>query len=339
MSQSAYGPNQVGSIRRVSWGAVFAGVVIVLVTQLTLSLLGVAFGAGSIDVNEQNPMSGLALSSGIWLVVSTLLALFAGGWIAARMSGAERGSSVLHGAVTWGLSSLAMAYLVTFATGSVLSGAAGIVGKTASIAGQGAGAIIPEVAKAVGAQVGNDGLSWAQVKKEASTLLQQTGKKSLQPREVARATDKTVASAKSAAGDAAETPEDAGDELSALWSEIEARGDKMISAADQEAIANVLVARTDLTKPEAMKTVAKWQKVISDGAEKFAEVKAKVEAKARELADKTATAVANAAMWGFFGLMVGLLAAIGGAFLGSPTPNKIGVRAERKADPLMAVSA
>jgi len=45
MSQSIYNPRQVGSARRISWGAVFAGVVIVLVTQLTLSLLGIAFGA------------------------------------------------------------------------------------------------------------------------------------------------------------------------------------------------------------------------------------------------------------------------------------------------------
>jgi len=249
-------------------------------------------------------MAGLAFSSGVWLVVSTLLALFAGGWMAARLSGAERGSSVLHGAVTWGLSSLATVYLITFATGSVLSGAAGIIGKTASTAGQGASALAPEIAKAIGAQAGEGGIGWAEVKKEASDLLQKN-------------------------------PEGAAEQISALWTQIEARGNNTITAADQEAIANILVAHTDLTKPEAMKMVTKSNKAITDGAQKFAEVKANAESKARELADTTATTVANAATWSFFGLIVGLLAALGGGYLGSPTLNKIAARKERSGDPLI----
>ena len=39
--------------RRISWGAVLAGVIIVLIVQLLLSLLGVGIGASTID-----PMQG-----------------------------------------------------------------------------------------------------------------------------------------------------------------------------------------------------------------------------------------------------------------------------------------
>lgn len=57
----------VGPLKRVSWGAVFARVVIAFVTMLALSLLGLAIGLGTIDpVEEQNPFAGLATGAAVW---------------------------------------------------------------------------------------------------------------------------------------------------------------------------------------------------------------------------------------------------------------------------------
>jgi len=43
-------------INRVSWGAIFAGVVIALVTQLILNLIGIAVGAATFDpASSTNP--------------------------------------------------------------------------------------------------------------------------------------------------------------------------------------------------------------------------------------------------------------------------------------------
>lgn len=68
------------AIKRISWAAIFAGVVIVLVTQLLLSILGLGVGASTINpATEQNPASGLATPAGIWFVVSSLC-LRAAGW-------------------------------------------------------------------------------------------------------------------------------------------------------------------------------------------------------------------------------------------------------------------
>ncbi len=317
MAQAMNNVRRNGFNRRVSWGAVFAGVVIVLVTQLMLSLLWVAFGAGSIDLMEKNPISGLGLGSGIFLVVSTLLSLFAGGWVAARLAAMpDRTDAALHGAVTWGLASLAMVYLVTSAAGSVVSGAAGVLGTTATIAGQGAQVVAPEIAKAVGAQFGDDGVSWSEVKQEAKTLLRQTKKKALQPNEVSKMAGKAGSDAKAAASDIAEAPQSAGDELASLWEAIEARGEKLINAADQEALANVLVARTDLSKQEAMATVARWQKTLNEAQSKLAEMRAGAEKKLREVANSAASTVSSAATWSFIGLLLGLVAAVGGGYLG-----------------------
>ncbi len=54
------------AIKRVSWGAIFAGAVITLVTQLALSILGIGIGASTVNpLNEQNSTSGLGAGAGI----------------------------------------------------------------------------------------------------------------------------------------------------------------------------------------------------------------------------------------------------------------------------------
>src|SRR6185437_16931187 len=53
---------------RLSWGAIFAGVFMTLVTAIMLSLLGIGVGAGSIEpLKEQQPLSGLGIGTLIWL--------------------------------------------------------------------------------------------------------------------------------------------------------------------------------------------------------------------------------------------------------------------------------
>src|SRR5690606_38420455 len=47
----------------------------------------------------------------------------------------DRGSSTLHGVVTWGLFSLAAVMMLTSAAGGIMGGAMGVVGQTLSAAG------------------------------------------------------------------------------------------------------------------------------------------------------------------------------------------------------------
>jgi hypothetical protein len=129
-------------------------VVIVLVTHLTLSLLGAGIGFGTIDpATEENPFAGLATGAGLWWAGTTLIALFLGGWAAGRLAGSPRGvDGFLHGILTWGVASLVTVYLVATSVGSVLSGTAGLVRETLSQAGQGVAAVAPEAARAMGGE-------------------------------------------------------------------------------------------------------------------------------------------------------------------------------------------
>lgn len=116
---------------RISWGAVFAGAVVALVTQLTLSILGIAIGASSIDpLTEQNPVAGIGTETGIWFVITSLLALFAGGWVAGRLAGVPRATDrLLHGILTWSLATLVTFYLLTTAIGGLIGGTANILSR------------------------------------------------------------------------------------------------------------------------------------------------------------------------------------------------------------------
>src|SRR5689334_10248687 len=90
-SNAAVAPVAPALLKRISWGAIFAGVVIALAVQLVLSLLGIGIGASTIDpLSEQNPGKGLGIGAAVWFVISSLLATYAGAWVAGRLSGAPR---------------------------------------------------------------------------------------------------------------------------------------------------------------------------------------------------------------------------------------------------------
>lgn len=117
---------------RVRWGPIISGLVIALATQLILSTLGAAIGAtflaGSGAPRSNAP--GVGTGVGIWSIISLLIALFVGSWVAARASGPmNRNTALLNGAILWA---------TTLALGSWLlaSGVTGAFGIAASNAGE-----------------------------------------------------------------------------------------------------------------------------------------------------------------------------------------------------------
>ena len=113
-------------INRVSWGAIFAGVVVALVVQVLLTMLGVGIGIATLDPGTGNSpaASTFSIAAGIWYVVSGVIAAFCGGYIAARMSGHTIATTgALHGLTTWAFTTLLVLYLLSTAVGSIVGGA------------------------------------------------------------------------------------------------------------------------------------------------------------------------------------------------------------------------
>ena len=309
--------NKAPVVKRISWGAVVAGVVVALVTQLLLSVLGFGIGVSTIDpVTEQNPVAGIGVGMGIWFVLSTLLSLFAGGWVAGRLAGIPRKTdSALHGVLTWGSATLVTFFLLTTAVGALLSGAAGVLGKGLSLAGQGVSAAVPEVADAVQSNVNVD---VSAIKEEAIQLLRQTDKPSLQPIELAAQADNAEDSVTKSAMQAAEYPQSAEDELAGIVDRITSKGENIVEAADREALVNVLVARTDMSQEEASAAVSRWEETYQRLRSEYQQAKVALEENAREIAGATAHAVSAAALWTFVIFLLGGAAAAAGGLISAP---------------------
>ena len=116
---------------QVRWGPIIAGLTVALSTQLVLSALGLAVGAGNVgESGAPRTIAGdVGVGVGIWSIVSLLISLFAGGWTAARTSGRmNRSTALLNGAVLWASTLALSAWLIS-------SGVSGAFGVAASNAG------------------------------------------------------------------------------------------------------------------------------------------------------------------------------------------------------------
>ncbi len=109
-----------GYFPAVSWGGIIAGIIVGLAIQLVLALLGIAAGLTAFGLGATPPAGEVPAWVGAWQSVSVLIAAFAGGYVAARMSGLQRkGDGMLHGLVAWGATTLIVALVTTSAIGAL----------------------------------------------------------------------------------------------------------------------------------------------------------------------------------------------------------------------------
>lgn len=137
---------------RVSWGAIIAGALVAVTVGAMLNILGVAIGATAVDaVSRGTPSaSSFSIGAGIWLLVSNLVGLAAGGYTAARLSGtSDRTDATLHGLGVWATAFLVSAALlgsvVAGTTSSAFSAASSVVEGTARGAGSAVSAAADQV--------------------------------------------------------------------------------------------------------------------------------------------------------------------------------------------------
>lgn len=151
-----YVPEETAIIRagrRISWGAIFAGVVIAVAVQLVMGILGTGIGLSMVDpVEGSTPgATGFGIGAGLYWLITTVVALGAGGYAAARVSGVtEKFDALVHGLVVWGVTLILTLYLLTSAVGGIIGGAFRTVGAVANAAGSTVGAAAPRVAQVAG---------------------------------------------------------------------------------------------------------------------------------------------------------------------------------------------
>lgn len=284
-----------------------------IVVGLLLNLLGLGIGLSTFEpASGDDSFGGLGTGQAIWFVISSLLSLFAGGWVAGHLAGLPRRvDGMLHGIVTWGLTTLLTVYLVSSGIGAVLGGVTSVVGGGLQAAGSGIAAAAPGAVDAAQEQLDQRGITLGTIRSEAEALLRDMGDPQLSPEALEGQADAAVDEAQAGAETAAQAP--ATTDFRAAFDNVFDRAEGVASEADRQDLVNVLVARTDMDEAEARRTIAQYEQTLG-AARAQADT---LGAKAAEAGENATNAVGKGALAAFFALLLGALAAALGGGLGA----------------------
>ncbi len=340
---------------RISWGAVVAGAVVALATTLVFTLLGVAAGVASL--RPLDPGSGSVASYGIgaaiWQGANLALSMALGGYVAARLSGsASRVEGSLHALTMWAVAVLLGSVLLAQAVSGLVSlvgqgarAAAGLFAGGASAVsalpgGSAADAVkiadrlqgvLGAGAKAAGAGVGQAGAGLASVagaslldgvlsEQDRERLLATVASQYGVTREEAAARLEKLQRDLASGAYASAARDQASAQIKAILDGSLLTG--VVSEADRERLVALVTEQYGVARDEAARRVAQVEKEARATL-------AQVEQKAREAADATARATAAATGGLFAAFIVGLGAALVGAWLA--TRRERGARRFRRA--------
>lgn len=284
------------TLDRLSWGAVIAGSVISLIIMLALNLLGISLGVTSInpayDEDSATPQA-LATGAAVWVGFSTLVALFAGGWLAARFAGIpDNLDGLLHGLLVWGVVMLITMLLVFSGIGRIISGMSTLVnqglhlaGQTAQVAARGAAGVAQATANVAAttargaahaaqdvAQGVSDAMPTASetqmavnravenIRAEAEQLLHEAG---LEPEMVQSEVQAAGEEVKDAVRAAASHPEHADDILFDTLNRLLMRTQQTTNGVERDKVVNMLVQRTPMTEAQARQTIQRWEATVN----------------------------------------------------------------------------
>lgn len=312
-------------LKRISWSAIFAGVILSVVIYLLLTILGTAIGATTIDpLKEQNPLDGLGTGAAIWTGLSMLISIGAGAFITGRLAQRE---GTLHGLLMWAVNTLFVVWLAISLLSSAVSGTASVIGSGFSMVGNGISAIAPSIANKAKETLKENNFDLGNVQSELEKTLQQTGKPELQPQALKNDANKESHTAQNQAQNTANNPQNADTDLANWFKGVLQRNQDTLQAADVDALKNIIKARTGKSDQEVDQIVAQTQKSYEQARQKYQELKAQAEQKAREAAQQAAAATAKASWMTLIVLLIE--AAVAGALgmMGRKTqPRQVVVR-------------
>jgi hypothetical protein len=282
----AYGERRAN--HHVSWGALFAGAIVALASWILLYAIGLAIGLSSVDPGDMSSAKVAGIGTGIYSLLSPLIALFCGGMVASRLAGlASHKDGALHGVVVWGLTTLAGLMVI----GMLLQN---IVGATIGLGKSAVGAVQDTATAAAAAPDTNAGArdtggAMAALGLDYDTLL-------------APANQRLAAEG---------LPAVSAEQMKAA---VQDAVPQMFLAGsfNREALLNSIAANTALSRAEA-------EQVALSVEQKFVATKQRVTTQAKETALAAADTTGKA-FWAISAaLLLGLISAAAGGAIGTPS--------------------
>ncbi len=262
--------------------------------MLVLNLLGIGIGLASINpITEARPFSGVGTGAIIWYIISNLIAIFAGGYTAARLSGIPIPIiSTFHGILSWCLYTLISFWLLTTAVGSIVSGVGSAISQTLSSVGAvvGGGQNNGDQSQQSGQ---SSSLSLDKITSEVKQILRQTGDPALQPDALENQAESATQDARQAlrSGNAMSDQE-----MSSIFQQLLYKGGNLVDNIDQKDVANVIASRTDMTQEEANNAAETVVRNFNEAKQEAQQIAEQAKQQAKETAAKAADVASSAAI-------------------------------------------
>lgn len=318
----------------ISWRGIFAGVVTALAISVVLGLLGISLGFSMVEPLEKDPMSGVGTAFGIWSLVSVLISLAAGGFMAGYVSQA-RGCT--QGFLVWA----AVLLIGTALTGQAISAATKAAGSALTTVGSGAASAASGAAKgAAGVASGivsgiqenvNLDFNADALSKDVIAALQDTGIKTLQPQFLREQMRAARSELRTSVNQLMIEPENYEGTINAFVDAQKARLAAITEKIDRNAAVEALMKKRQITKPEAEavvdnalaayhQTVVHMEEALTEAQHHFAEAQdhlKELAEQAKVKADKLAAVASASAFMAAVALILGALASVGAGHFGS----------------------
>lgn len=269
------------------WGAVLAGLAVAMALNVFFAEVGLWMNLGIID--RQSSGGAIVAVNAIAWVVSGLVALFAGAWVAGRMASARtviEGS--LHGIAVWAAGAVVMLLLAFSAAGVIGGGMISLVGKGLAGAGQLAEVVAP---------------SWDNIREELDGALVE--------RDASAGAAPADGQQRAADGETGIRDRSRLFELAGRHFALDESGP--VNAAEREELVQLIAAQTGISKPAAEQTLAQWDKVWEGTVQRYETAKAE----ALQAAEAARRATMAAAAWAAVAMLLSAGAALVGGGYGA----------------------
>jgi hypothetical protein len=296
------------TVKRISFNAIFAGIVVSFAIMTLLNLLGLGIGSILLDPTTEGSLH-LGAGTIMWIIITGFLSLFAGGWVAGRLSPTILSfETALHGIMVWGIFMFLNFIFIASSISVLVGGASSMIGSSLSAIGKGAVTVgsetihlAPKAVETAKNLFPDQMAIVTQIQDQAKELLDTAQNKLNEAQESVQNDQSTKKLQKKL-----------GALVTAYFSEESLSNEEAMSKA-KEALVEFLVKNTNVSEEKANKTVEQWQaeykRLKEKASQKIDEAQQKVEKVAND-----ATTVAGKIFLSVFFLVLlqGIAGAVGG---------------------------
>lgn len=127
----------------ISWGAIFAGLFVILALSWLIQMLGLAIGVSVADATNSMTLGGtLGTATTVWTIACWLVSFFVGALVTARLAGRiDDVSGMLHGFTVWSVATVVLVVLTYYSVAAFVQTSIMVAGSAVQGVGAAAGAV------------------------------------------------------------------------------------------------------------------------------------------------------------------------------------------------------